>query len=371
MNKILKLAFAAWLSGLALLANAFNPNQPTVPEGTKVGAYLWGGMLNSGEGLDRFHRSVQFLLDQGFEAIRFTVSNNSIKELGLDKTQCNRETPMGCYLGQALNHPVFSDKRLKVLMVTFHENSARNVVVSGLDSASRKGISAELNDALRQLQTHFSGRPVKVVISNWEGDNMVYCGGVFQYIRSQKVASDCDTGDGKGLDRRLDNFVSWMKLRDSVVTEFRKSHPALDVQHAPEFNIADLVPSRCKVSCDENKTVFKALEREGRRPLCSFSSYNSTNRNALDQDLPRLLKTCDQVILGELGFAEDRMGSKRVQQGFSNAAAAVSQHPGKVPAMMIWNAFNEPGRTRNDSYGLFKEDGRPGNILNIPQSMRP
>jgi hypothetical protein len=39
--------------------------------------------------------------------------------------------------------------------------------------------------------------------------------------------------------------------------------------------------------------------------------------------------------------------------------------------MMIWNAFNEQGRTRNDSFGLFKEDGSPGNIVNLPKNMRP
>lgn len=371
MKKILKLAFSAWISGLSILANAFMLNQASLPEGTKVGVYLWGGMLNAGEGLDRFHKSFNFLLDQGFEAIRFTVSSNSIKELDLNKTKCNHDTPMGCYLGQALNHPVFQDQRLKLLMITFHEKSARNVVASGLDRQSRKGISEELNDALIQLQARFSGRPVKVVISNWEGDNMVYCGGVFQYIRSQEVASRCDTKDGKGLDRRLENFINWMNLRDSIISDFRKKHRDLNVQHAPEFNIAALIPSRCKVSCDENKTVLKTLAREGRHPLCSFSSYNSTNRNALSQDLPKILKTCDQVILGELGFAEDRIGSTGVQQGFSDAAVAVSKHPGKVPAMMIWNAFNEQGRTRNDSYGLFKEDGSPGNIVNLPQSMRP
>jgi hypothetical protein len=39
--------------------------------------------------------------------------------------------------------------------------------------------------------------------------------------------------------------------------------------------------------------------------------------------------------------------------------------------MIIWNAFHQPGRTREDSFGLFQANGEPGNIRNLPAGLDP
>ncbi|KAA2211406.1 hypothetical protein [Teichococcus oryzae] len=338
--------------------------------GTQVGVYVWGGLLQQGEGLERFHASLRFLLDRGFKTLRFTISANSLNELGVKQTACGQPAKIGCYLGHVLDNPIFDDSRLSILMLTLHENAAREVLSGGMTEQRRQAVAAELRHALDVLHQRFAQRPIRLILSNWEGDNLVYCGGVFQYSRSAEKARACDTEDGHGVDRRLANFVTWIQLRDRVVNEFRAVHPGFNIAHAPEFNIAHLDPARCVGRCDRGKTVFEALARQGKRPLCSYSSYSSTNRNTLKEDLPRLLQSCEQVILGEIGFAEARQGSDKVRQGFARVAEAVAAYPGKVPAMIVWNAFNQPGATREDSFGLFRDDGTPGNIRNMPPSIR-
>jgi hypothetical protein len=311
----------ALLLGPALPAAA-RDTQPS--EAPLVGAYLWGGLLDQGQGVGRFQASAHFLLKQGFQALRIAVSANTLNELGVDRKRCGEASNTSCYLEQVLDSPAFDDTHLRLLMVTLHETASRDVLSAGMDPARQQAISTELRDVLGKLQHRFQGRPVKIVLSNWEGDNMVYCGSVFRYARQADFAAQCDTTAADGVDRRLARFVEWMQLRDSVVAKFRAEHPDLDVEHAPEFNLAYLGPANCRTRCDQRRTVFEGLARAGHRPLCSFSSCNSTNRNALAEDLKRLLASCDRVILGELGFAEARQGGDRVRQGFTRALIPVA-----------------------------------------------
>ncbi|MDQ0471921.1 hypothetical protein [Labrys wisconsinensis] len=363
----------AWGSRAALLlALALAGAAPAgAADAPLIGAYLWGGQLDRGQGLERFHASVDFLMKQGFHAIRIPMTENSLDEIGIDRTRCGAGADTACFLRQALDSPAFDAPGLRLLMITLHESASKGVLADGLTPERRQAITAELTGVLETLQHRFAGRSVEIVLSNWEGDNQVYCGSVVRYARQPAFTASCDTPTGDGLDRRLAHFVDWMQLRDAVVQTFRAAHPGFDVEHAPEFNLAYLGPRNCKTRCDVSRTVFAALARAGKRPLCSFSSYNSTNRGALQDDLPRLLATCDRVILGELGFAPARQGPERVRQGFAKAAAAAAAFPGKVPAMVIWNAFDQPGRTREDSFGLYREDGTPGNVVNLPAGMAP
>lgn len=353
-----------------LLATLMVPSGFARAEKPIVGAYLWGGMLQGAEGTDRFHKSLKFLLDQGFQAVRFTVSSSTLRELGLDRVSCGQPRRIGCYLEKALADPVFDDQRIKLLMITLHEFGSQEALSRGVDGDRAREVETEFRQAVDILQRRFAGRPVRIVISNWEGDNMVYCGAVFGYMRNASKARACDSQDGNGIQRRLTNFLDWMKLRDAVVQAARARHPDFNIAHAPEFNVANLRTQQCVTSCDATKTVFETLARAGQRPLCSYSSYNSATRGQLQQDLPRLLRTCQQLILGELGFPE-RRGNETVRSGFATAAAAIAQQQDKIPAVIIWNAFNVPGVTRDNSYGLFRQDGSRGNIDNLPAELQP
>lgn len=60
-----------------------------------------------------------------------------------------------------------------------------------------------------------------------------------------------------------------------------------------------------------------------------------------------------------------------MRAGFAKASAAVAAFPGKVAVMMIWNAFDQPGRTREDSFWLYRADGTLRNVVNLPKGMSP
>lgn len=375
-HALLLAMLAAWPAGRASAQPAEAPAAGT-PVAPLVVPYLWGGMLeasggaNAGAGVARFHRSVGFLLDHGFQAVRFTVTTAALPELGLAGGLCRAEQGIACPLEAALADPVFDRPELGLLMVTLHEARAREALGEGLSAAAEDDLAAEFSLALDVLWRRFRGRRLRVVVSNWEGDNMVHCGSVARYARQADFAARCETGAGDGVDLRLARFMAWMALRDRAVAAARRRHPAFDLEHAPEFNIARLGPDNCNTRCDVRRTVFEAIAREGGRKLCSYSAYNSTNRGLLAEDLPRLLRGCERLILGELGFDAARQGQEGARRGFALAAEAVARFPGRVPAVVVWNAFNRAGSEARDRHGLFDADGGAALLPALPPALAP
>jgi hypothetical protein len=257
-------------------------------------------------------------------------------------------------------------------MITLHEDGLKQVMASGMDEPLRQTIKTEFSASLSVIQKRFEGKPIKIILSNWEGDNIVYCGAVARFIKSSEFAQRCDGADGQGIERRLVRFGEWVELRDSAIQDIKRRHPNLDVEQAPEFNIANLHPERCVQSCDEKSTVLNFLAAQGSRPLCSYSSYNSINTGMLSQDLPKILQICDKVILGEVGFGNKQRGSLGVTQGYAKVAEAVAANRDRISAVVFWNAFSRgQSAAPEDSFGLYNDDGSLENLRYLPAELRP
>ena len=341
-----------------------------------IGAYVWGGMLDGGHGVDRFQRSVGFLLDHGFEAVRFTVTPPSIKQYGIDDL-CSNDRRDGCYLRAMLDGKVFDDARLKLVMVTLHDFASQpdHMLDPDFIAAHRDAIRAETSDALEVLAKRFAGRNVQVIVSNWEGDNMIYCGQVYAFARDRKAADQClaKIGGEAGLVHRLEGFASWIALRESAINDIQRKYTNLAIEQAPEFVVFNLTGSpqwQCTTLCKAGLTVLAKFTQGQKLPMCSYSAYDSLKAGTLDADLDRIGQICSKVVLGEVGFRQRDGDNSNPPSDYAKLERAVADHAGTLTAMIYWNAFESADST-DKGFGLYRGDGSPRNVRALPSALAP
>lgn len=324
-----------------------------------VGAYVWGGLLNGKPTVENFHDSVKFVLDHGFEAVRFAVTPGSLTSYGVPS--CAAADQMRCALKSLLDAPVFDDERLKLVVITLHDFSfgQRPMVDADFLERHRAALVQEYRAGLAVISQRFANRKTTVVISNWEGDNIVYCGSVYRFATIEQFAVDCRGQAASNVEHRMQGFVAWLKLRSELVDEARRNSPAVSLLHAPEVNNVVLFEHRCRHQCDPSATLLGRLgELPGLR-LCSYSAYDSVRENLLSAALTRLSTVCPAIMLGEIGIRTPDVSSAQADKRAESVIDQVRHASVPLPsAIIVWNAF-EARASRDAGFGLFEEDGRP------------
>jgi hypothetical protein len=350
---------------LALLLLAFVAGLP--PPGSAqpsagrplVGAYVWGGLLNGAPTIANFHDSVKFVLDHGFEAVRFAVTPGSLTSYGVPA--CAAAVQMRCALKSLLDAPVFDDARLKLVVITLHDFSfgQKPMVDAAFLEKHRAALVQEYRTGLAAISERFANRKTTVVISNWEGDNVVYCGSVYRFATVEQFAADCRGHPAGNVEKRMQGFVAWLKLRSELVDEAHRNNPAVTLLHAPEVNNVVLFEHRCRHQCDPSATVLGRLGELPHLRLCSYSAHDSVRENLLATALTRLSAVCPTIMLGEIGI---RAADTSPTAADNRAESVIDQvRRASVPlpsAIIVWNAF-EARTSRDAGFGLFEEDGRP------------
>lgn len=340
-----------------------------------IGAYVWGGLIDGGHGVDRFQRSVAFVLDHGFEAVRFTVTPNSIKQYGVDDL-CRDDRHDACFLRAMLDGKTFDDPRLKLVMVTLHDFTSQpdHMLDPDFIASHRDAIRAETADALEVLAKRFAGHNVQVIVSNWEGDNLVYCGAVYAFARDSKASAQClaKVGGEEGLVRRLTGFANWIALREEAMNTIQRKYTNLAIEQAPEFVVFNLTGSpqwQCSTLCKQQLTVLAKFTQGRKLPMCSYSAYDSLKAGTLDADLDRIDQICSKVVLGEVGFRQ-RDNDKSDPADYARLERAIADHANVIPAIIYWNAFESPDSS-DKGFGLYRGDGSPRNVRALPNALAP
>jgi hypothetical protein len=355
----------ALILGLVALPAVPAENHPLK---TPVGAYIWGGLLGERPSVQAFHDSVAFLLANGFSAVRFTVTPSSLADYGLTPDSCPGQDRSPCYLDKLLAGRVFDDPRIRLLMITLHDFTSaadERILDPVFLTAHRDEIVRETEDDLAVFGRRFPNRHLTVVVSNWEGDNLVYCGHTFQFASDAHFNAACAARSGGGFAARLRAFQQWIALRDEAIRRFQRTAPGLDVIQAPEFSNLNMFGENCRTACNPAWTVFETLSK---RPLCSYSAYDSSGRGTLGTDLPRILETCDRVIIGELGFERKKDDWKSLSQSYEKAALAIAPFYNRLAGILLWHAFENPRST--PGFALYDNTGQPANVRALPPSLR-
>lgn len=378
MRPIFRFLFlgAAFLAG-ACKTGAVPPVKPALGApavgAPAIGAYVWGGYYREDASPAGLAASVRFVLDQGFGTVRIAVSPRSVGELNLGPGACTGQKDVGCILDLVLEDPVFADPRLKTLILTIGDFTTfpEHQVDPDFIAANRDRIVREYRSALAAIDRHLGITPVDVVLTNWEGDNMVYCGGVYRFAKDPQFRPGCAGGTEAGIGRRLDGLMSWFALRRATVEAYRPVSPNLRLHYAVEFNNLHILDQDCRGDgCNPALGVFRRLSSEPRPELCSYSSYDGLNRGLLDQDIATMLRVCDKVIIGEIGFPAWGPNTEKARAGYAANARALLRWKDRIFAIVFWNAF-ESKNAADKGYGLWTAEGAPRNITALPPALRP
>jgi hypothetical protein len=130
----------------------------------------------------------------------------------------------------------------------------------------------------------------------------------------------------------------------------------VEVYHAAEFNtiFASRRVSGASIRSKEYKGVLDTVVPLIHPDICSYSAWESVNRNRLTKDLQDIMKACAPapVIVGEIGAKENP--DKR----YPRIVSALEPLRQSLPVVFYWQAF-EPRMSKDPGYGLFGQDGAP------------
>jgi lysophospholipase L1-like esterase len=337
-----------------------------------VGAYVWGGVLTRSAGVQRFYDTVDLVLKRGFETVRVAPGPSAIYGVTIPDCTGANDT-LTCYAKVMFASSAWDNPGLKHVMLTAIDRTCTNAapanngcLTASTLTANKAAIEKEYTDLLNYMAQRFAGRNVDFWLSNWEGDNFVYCGNAVGYGMGGAVTTSCNaaiTANGQTKEQRLQAFSQWLSYRDEAVANFKAANPGVNVIHAPEFNNYKLFSGGCGGSCvagtPSPDSVLGQIQAAGGREYCSYSSYDTQGPagGSYLAAVDTILGICKNLIIGEAGYDLLNSGAAGVANNVAlyGALDQIRNLYG-VLAVIPWNAVNP-----SDGYqqlGMFDSAGR-------------
>ena len=228
-------------------------------------------------------------------------------------------------------------------------------------TANQSAIEAEYVAFFNVLKTRFAGRAVQFVISNWEGDNLIYCGNAHAFSARGAFSSACQTGtfaSGQTNAQRVQAFLQWVSYKDAAIAAFIAANPGFNLISAPEFNNYAQFAGGCGGYCNAaTDTLFDQIGIAGGRAYCSYSSYESMSGpgSTYITNIRAILNACANLIIGEEGADLNTTAPAMIVNYFQALAQinSLSQVLGVIP----WRFVDSAGSAT--AFGLFSASGAP------------
>ena len=328
-----------------------------------VGIYHWGGRHANGVA-----SGIRDLLDLNAGIVRISLS----ARMDIDY---NRGTSCiaGFTLASALDDPdlrnALADHRLKVAMITAYDGAsfADCVTPSYLSlgfysPANTASVVNEYADFVHRLYVLFENTGKKFILSNWEGDNALYCGQAASYARSEEFRAACLSNYSLAYDGNrsphdsVEGMVLWFQARHRGVTLGKErarieGRTGIEVLVAPEFSAVHMLRDQGFASVLSD--VIPRVPFDCISYSCYESLAHSEPDSALTADLDwiRRITGSDRIILGELGFSRSALGHRLIPTTRAATQAAIRWG---VAYVIQWNLYDQD---RAVDFGLFDLDG--------------
>jgi hypothetical protein len=241
--------------------------------------------------------------------------------------------------------------------------------------ANIQALVQEYSDLTLYLSRAYAHTNKRFIISNWEGDNSVYCGQAYSYATVQSFRDSCDQAypslyNGNATPAEsLAGLKLWFQYRQQGIADGRARATQLGltetrVYFAPEFSITRALHDNGFLSVLYDVLPFVTFDS------VSYSAYESINTatpgETLTEDLNTIRNTtgADSIILGEIGFAQSAWGYDAVISRTNEVLAAAESWG--VSYVFVWNLYDS---SATQDYGLYGVDGTPTNLATYYQSL--
>jgi len=344
-----------------LLAPLFAEDTLLSKHKLQPGIYVWDGVAGGATAGNNLASHVALVDGAGFHAIRLLLSPVSQRSYSLPPLRCAEGTrSLKCLFLSDAYQRALSPKTLEVIMFTAYDFASygrQHYLDSEFLKANRQQVFDEYRDLAETIMHTYSGSGRVIIISHWEGDNQVYCGSSYNFQTVDDKRSACLYQEPE---KRLAGMTAWLTIRQQAIAEGRKRAIAagatnVEVYHAAEFNtiFATRKVSGASIRSKDYKGMLDTVIPASHPDLCSYSAWESENRNRITKDLQDIVKACApaSVIVGEIGIKEDP--DKR----YAKLIAALQPLKESVPLVFFWQAF-EGSAAREPGFALFDGDGK-------------
>jgi hypothetical protein len=270
------------------------------------GLYIWNGLPG------RLAQSVRLAEETGFNAVRLVLSPASRRIYGLAGLDCANLT---CLVNSEAFQGALAGKSPGVVMFTAYDFASyrgQRYLDLRFLASNRERIFDEYRNLTEDLMRRFAGSGRVFIIGHWEGDNQVYCGSSFDFVNDEAYRGNCLEHDPEA---KLAALTEWLRIRQSAVAAGRERAKAngaagVEVYHAIEFNSIHHFSGVPGVSV-RSKNFHGVLDTSVpavHPDFCSYSAWESLNRDRLGKDLRVIVDRCAPapLIVGEMGFRATR-----------------------------------------------------------------
>jgi len=232
----------------------------------------------------------------------------------------------------------------------------------------------EYSDLTLYLYQAYAHTYKRFIVSNWEGDNSVYCGKAYDYATDASFRAYCDGnyaelyyGNASPADS-LEALKLWLRYRQQGIADGRARAAQLGfggmrVYFAPEFSITRALHD------GGFKSVLYDILPYVPFDYISYSAYESINAAQPGDTLTADLNTIRDetgstaIIVGEMGFSRSAWGADAVNRTNDVLAAASAWG---VAYVFVWNLYDS---SSTQDFGVYGTDGMPTTLAGYYQGV--
>ncbi|HEY4516049.1 MAG TPA: hypothetical protein VJH67_02585 [Candidatus Paceibacterota bacterium] len=298
---------------------------------SNIGIYFWGGTLDS-PGSNIIQAGANLVKNLGVDKIRFALSVKSDKDYSGGVMVSNFSLVNLAKRDDFTS--IISDPQFKTIMITAYDGVSlpHEYIPNLLDPAFMSASSniEKIKNEYRDLANYLKGFSGKTfIISNWEGDNTVYCGSSYD-----TTAEKCPNHANN-----IEAFRRWVNAYADGI----RLAGASNVFSAVEFNQVNLLKNKGLPS------ILYDVVPQVNTDYVSYSSYESLDPiisgnggNTLSTDIDTIIsvsgRPLSKIIIGEYGFAR---GTAEQNKGYLKVATETIQAKG-VPNYFVWALLDYP-----------------------------
>jgi len=339
---------------------------------TSVGVYHWSGTATRS-----MSQGVEAVAGLGGRAVRLALSARYRRDYNIG-SDCYEDFTLVKAAQEADVRRAFSNPDIETYMITAYDGASfgdcrnpRFLSRSFYTAENRAALVEEYADFVYELYRTHAGSRRRFILSNWEGDNSVYCDAAYRYVHDEAFRANCNEsypsyyGGNSGPSDSIEALRQWFTARSEGIEEGRRrasaeGYEGVSVYSAPEIN---MVRGLAEVGLPSLLyDVIPSVEFD----FVSYSSWESINRQDPAKELTADLNTIRDVagvaavILGELGFARSVWGDDLVAR--TEATLAAAEEWGS-PYVFQWVLYDGGGES-DTGFGLF---GQNGNLTAVGQ----
>ncbi len=344
-----------------------------------MGVYIWGKQYYS-YGNGPIAGPVSFAASQGFHTVRLAMSPRSSMDYGLSGS-CDSGLTLTQMAQESQFEQAFANPDISTFILTTYDHTTfgdcstlKFLNPSFYTTANTAAVEQEYKDLTMYLYQTYHGTGKTFILSNWEGDNQLYCDNAYGYATNAAAKASCDQNyatyyDGnQNVGVSIQGMKDWLEARSAGIAAGRAAAAAQGLSGVSVYSAAELNIVRALHDNGYASMLYDVLPG---LPLdyVLYSSYESINNANPGQTLAQDIATIENVagtrnvIIGEFGYNQLQVPSSTADTYLQQIVSTV-QNAG-LPYAVAWQLFDQPAG--EGDFGLYGLNGQPELVNGITQ----